>query len=92
MNITGTPPVVEAQAPQVKAGSGYEHAEGDLYIPEGHEPRSPDLEITVMDGTVQLKRQTGLEESISNFGKTNKKLESDRYLNDKEDKYFDEIL
>ena len=50
-------PAVEIRASEVRAGSGYEHFEGDLYIPEGYGVEEPDLEVQVANGEVDISKR-----------------------------------
>lgn len=50
-------PAVEIRASEVRAGPGYEHFEGDLYIPEGYDVEEPEIEVQVANGEVDISKR-----------------------------------
>lgn len=97
-----TPPVVDAQAPEVDARSGYEER-GSVYVPTVREFNGrpePDLTVQVKDGSVTLEDSRPMDfgfdsgglKSGGNERKIEKNIELDSYLEDDDDDPFDKIL
>jgi len=79
-DLLDTLPVVQARAPEVEVGHGYEHAEGEIYVPSGHEAAEPDLNIMVLDGTVTLSEQDQLDNLYSSEGYNDLDKTTNNYL------------